>query len=117
MKAHYNQEIRIRRPDGVTHIPAGYASCRPGRLVDYSTHVRAEVTCKLCLHLMAKGETPGFTGPFSRMSRDGRLLALKCRACGVKMSGPCIEPICKKCGGVDHIVLRVPRATEKRSTR
>jgi uncharacterized OB-fold protein len=44
-------------------------------------------------------------GPFSRISRDGRLLALKCRKCGVRMSGPCIAPICEPCGGVDRITI------------
>ncbi len=48
---------------------------------------------------------------FCRMSRDGRLLALKCSKCGAKMSGPCIVPVCKPCGGVDHIVIQVPRST------
>ena len=54
------------------------------------------------------------TGPFCRMSKDGRLLALKCRKCGAKMSGPCIEPLCKPCGGVDFIVLKVGFPTQRR---
>ena len=49
-------------------------------------------------------------GPFCRMSRDGRLLALKCEKCGRKMSGPCIVPVCKPCGGVDYIIIHVPRS-------
>jgi hypothetical protein len=48
-------------------------------------------------------------GPFCRMNRKGQLVALKCRGCGAKMRGPCIEPLCKPCGGVDHIVIQVPR--------
>lgn len=41
------------------------------------------------------------------MSRNGRLLALKCQKCGVKMSGPCIIPVCKPCGGVDYVIIQV----------
>ncbi len=44
-------------------------------------------------------------GPFARMSRRGLLLALKCRGCGVKMSGPCMVPRCKPCGGFDSLLL------------
>lgn len=49
------------------------------------------------------------------MNRKGQLVALKCRKCGAKMSGLCIEPLCKPCGGVDQIVIRLvsPRAKEK----
>jgi hypothetical protein len=57
---------------------------------------------------MMSGEKQGADKErFCRMSRDGRLLALKCRKCNAKMSGPCIEPLCKTCGGVDFIVLRM----------
>lgn len=48
-------------------------------------------------------------GPFCRMSRDGRLLALKCEKCGAKMRGPCILPICKPCGGTDTLVIPTPK--------
>lgn len=53
---------------------------------------------------------------FCRMNRKGQLVALKCRKCGAKMKGLCIEPLCKPCGGVDRIVIRRVTAKDKETT-
>jgi hypothetical protein len=51
------------------------------------------------------------------VSSRGQLLALKCRKCGVKMSGPCIEPVCKPCGGVDSVVIQLIKKPPKPEPR
>lgn len=51
-KAHYSGALRIVKGRAITIISAGQAACSPGRLVDYMTHVRSEVTCKRCLRLI-----------------------------------------------------------------
>lgn len=80
---------------------------------DYELVLRLAAAIKKVQRVSARPVLVIRKGPFSRMSCDGRLLALKCRSCGSKMRGACIAPLCKPCGGVDSIVIkRTPRPNE-----
>jgi hypothetical protein len=61
-KAHYSEALRIVKGRKVTLISRGGAACTQ-HMVDYTTHVRSEVTCKRCLRLIeAADNSPPMSG-------------------------------------------------------